>query len=98
MSIEKFADGTALDPDLGPRPLSGVRVLDLTRVIAGPVCTRTLAAYSAEILTIRVRISHGLTRSAWIPAEARDRLFCTYQWACMSSVTPKPVGVALWPY
>ncbi|MGH3659235.1 MAG: CoA transferase, partial [Micromonosporaceae bacterium] len=33
-------------------PLAGVRVLDLTRVIAGPVCGRFLAAYGAEVLRV----------------------------------------------
>jgi len=34
------------------RPAHGVRVLDLTRVIAGPVAGRTLAALGAEVLRV----------------------------------------------
>lgn len=41
--------GTADDRQ---RPLGGLRVLDLTRVIAGPVAARTLAAHGAEVLRV----------------------------------------------
>lgn len=47
--------GAAADasrPTAGDRPLAGVRVVDLTRVIAGPTATRTLAAHGADVLRV----------------------------------------------
>jgi len=39
-------------PKGGEAPLAGVRVLDLTRVLAGPTCARTLAQYGADVLYV----------------------------------------------
>jgi crotonobetainyl-CoA:carnitine CoA-transferase CaiB-like acyl-CoA transferase len=36
----------------GERPLSGIRVLDFTRILAGPICGRTLAEHGAEVLMV----------------------------------------------
>jgi crotonobetainyl-CoA:carnitine CoA-transferase CaiB-like acyl-CoA transferase len=47
---EAGADGWP--PRIAERPLAGLRVLDLTRVLAGPLASRFLAACGAEVLRI----------------------------------------------
>lgn len=51
-TIEKIGEAPPKPWPAGNRPLSGLRVLDLSRVIAGPVAGRTLAAHGADVMLI----------------------------------------------
>jgi len=52
LKIERIGEAPPMPlPDV-ERPLGGVRVLDLTRIIAGPVAGRTLAAHGADVLLV----------------------------------------------
>jgi len=52
ITIEKIGEAPPKPWPVGERPLAGVRVLDLSRVIAGPVAGRTLAVHGADVLLV----------------------------------------------
>src|SRR6202163_3480055 len=52
VAIEKIGEAAPKPWPAGDRPLAGLRVLDLSRVIAGPVAGRTLAVHGADVLLI----------------------------------------------
>jgi len=52
LTIEKIGEAPPKPWPPGDRPLSGLRVLDLSRVIAGPVAGRTLAAHGADVMLV----------------------------------------------
>jgi crotonobetainyl-CoA:carnitine CoA-transferase CaiB-like acyl-CoA transferase len=51
-SVDQIGDGSPLKLASAPRPLAGIKVLELTHVIAGPVGGRVLAGHGADVLLI----------------------------------------------
>ncbi|MGV0806609.1 CoA transferase [Mycolicibacterium setense] len=66
------------------RPLAGVKVLDLTRVVAGPMATRFLAACGAEVLRLE---APGSDESNTVLAAGTD-LVLGKRWAFLDMASP----------
>lgn len=88
VTLERIGDAPPVVPAAPsgdrPRPLDGVRVLDQTRVLAGPTCGRTLASLGASVLRVGaerlpsiepfvVDTGHGKRNTFLDLAQARDR-------------------------
>lgn len=59
-------------------PLAGVRVIDFSQVMMGPVCTQMLADYGADVLKIERKGAGDLSRSTFEPVAGADNpIFCS---------------------
>ncbi len=59
-------------------PLAGVRVVDFSQVMMGPVCTQMLADYGADIMKIERKGAGDLSRSTFEPVHGADNpIFCS---------------------
>ena len=55
VDIQKIGDSDPMPFPQGGRPLAGIKALDLTRILAGPICARTLAENGADVLMVTAK-------------------------------------------
>jgi crotonobetainyl-CoA:carnitine CoA-transferase CaiB-like acyl-CoA transferase len=79
------ADGSSWEPAPG-RPLAGIKVLDSTRVVAGPTGTRFLAACGAEVMRLD---APGSDESSGAAARVPNDLMLGKRWAFLDLRRPE---------
>ena len=87
VSIEKIGESAPEAPPGPRRPLDGVRVLDLSRLLAGPTNARTLAEHGAEVLLV------NSARLENIPLFVMDTATASARAAWSSTIPPAPAAL-----
>lgn len=96
IEITKIADTEPMPLAPAARPLSGIRVLDMTHVIAGPLLARTLAEQGADVLHISqsnhddpqamvMEVGHG-KRNAYIDFDRSEDMMRLNQLICDADI------------
>jgi formyl-CoA transferase len=68
----------ARDSSTDGLPLAGIRVIDFTQVMMGPVCTQMLGDYGADVIKIERAGAGDLSRSTFPPKDGIDNpVFCS---------------------
>lgn len=65
IEIVRIGDSPPEPLPVGDRPLHGIRVVDITRVLAGPTCARTLAEHGAEVMKVTASHLPNLGYQEW---------------------------------
>ena len=72
------------------QPFEGIRVIDMTHVLAGPFCTYQLAVLGADVIKVEPPKNPDITRQSGVSLELNDEHYGTYymaQNACKRAIS-----------